>query len=78
MMMVVTLVSESGVLKQCNATAQASIPNQRQVNSHGGGYQNTSYVADGAYVHQSEDRLRARKRESEKARTLLRDLNLST
>ena len=33
------------------ATAQASIPNQRQVNSHGRGYQNTSYVADGAYVH---------------------------
>ena len=51
MVMVVTRVCESGVLKQCNATTQASIPNQRQVSSHGGGYQNTSYVADGAYMH---------------------------
>ena len=38
MVIVVTRVYESGVLKQCNATMQASIPNQRQVNSHGGGY----------------------------------------
>ena len=49
--MVVTRVYRSGVLKQYHATMQASIPNQRQVNSYSGGYQNTSYVVDGVYMY---------------------------